>query len=85
MFTVSTPGFLSFSGTSLVLGVRIGFEGREFVLASALIVVYKVLSIYRFLPGFREIAVFEKSNRFSILFLDGRYRKGVRALARAQI
>ena len=35
------------------------------------IVVYKVLSIYRFLPGFREIAVFEKSNRFFILFCTG--------------
>ena len=49
------------------------------------IVVYKVLSIYRFLPGFREIAVFEKGKRFFKFFLDGRYRKGVRALARAQI
>ena len=48
-------------------------------------VVYKVLSIYRVLPGFREIPVFEKSNRFFILFLDGRYREGVKALARAQI
>ena len=46
MFTVSTPGFLSF-GTfergflerSLVLGVRVrvGFGGREGALASALI------------------------------------------------
>ena len=48
-------------------------------------VVYKVLSIYRFLPGFHEIAVFEKVIDFFILFLDGRYREGVRALARAQI
>ena len=48
-------------------------------------VVYRVLSIYRFLPGFREFAFFEKSKRFVILFLDGRYREGVRALARAQI
>ena len=48
-------------------------------------IVYRVLSIYRFLPGFREIAFFEKSKRFFILFLDGRYREGVRALARAQI
>ena len=44
MFTVSTPGFLSF-GTfergflerSLVLGVRVGFGGRKGALASALI------------------------------------------------
>ena len=41
--------------------------------------------MYRFLPGFREIAVYGKSNRFFILFLDERYREGVRALARAQI
>ena len=44
-----------------------------------------MLSIYRVLPGFRGFAVFEKIKRFFILFLDGRYREGVRALARAQI
>ena len=27
-------------------------------------IVYKVLSIYRVLPGFREFAFFEKSKRF---------------------
>ena len=55
-------------------------------------VVYKVLSIYRVLPGFREFAVFEKSERFlrkvsdfSTFFLDECYIEGVRALARAQI
>ena len=48
-------------------------------------VVYKVLSIYRFLPGFREFAVFEKSKQFFYIFLDGCYIEGVRALARAQI
>ena len=31
-------------------------------------VVYRVISIYRFLPGFREFAFFEKSKRFFILF-----------------
>ena len=80
MFTVSTPGFLSFwdfltffFGRSLVLGGWVGFGGREGALASALIyivVVYKVLSIYRVLPGFREIAVFEKIDRFFKLFLN---------------
>ena len=51
-----------------------------------IVVVYKVLSIYRVLPGFREFAVFEKSKRFFyIFFLDGYYIEGVRALARAQI
>ena len=39
---------------------------------------FKVLSIYSVLPGFREFAVFEKIKRFFILFLDGRYREGVR-------
>ena len=48
-------------------------------------IVYKVLSIYRVLPGFREFAVFEKIKRFFIIFLDGCYIEGVRALARAQI
>ena len=48
-------------------------------------IVYKVLSIYRVLPGFREFAVFEKSKRFFYIFLDGCYIEGVRALARAQI
>ena len=53
---------------------------------SCMYIVYRVLSIlYRFSPGFREIAVFEKSKRFFILFFDGRYREGIRALARAQI
>ena len=50
-----------------------------------LYIVYRVLSIYRVLPGFREFAVFEKSKRFFILFLDGRYREGIKALTRAQI
>ena len=40
-----------------------------------LYIVYRVLSIYWFLPGFREIAVFEKIIRFFILFFDGRYRE----------
>ena len=36
-----------------------------------IVVVYKVLSIYRVLPGFGEIPVFEKINRFFIhLFLN---------------
>ena len=49
-------------------------------------VVYKVLSIYRFLPGFREFAFFEKSKRFFYnFFLDRCYIEVVRALARAQI
>ena len=51
-------------------------------------IVYKVLSIYKVLPGFREFAVFDnkkKTNRFFYTFLDGRYKEGVRALARAQI
>ena len=33
-----------------------------------IVVVYKVLSIYRVLPGFREFAVFEKSKRFFYIF-----------------
>ena len=52
---------------------------------SLIYIVYKVLSIYRVLPGFREFAVFEKSKRFFYIFLDGCYIEGVRALARAQI
>ena len=39
-------------------------------------VVYKVLSIYRVLPGFREFAVFEKSKRFFILFFGWALQKG---------
>ena len=39
-------------------------------------VVYKVLSIYRVLPGFREFAVFEKSKRFFILFFRWALQKG---------
>ena len=31
-----------------------------YVICIIYMVVYKVLSIYRFLPGFREIVVFEK-------------------------
>ena len=31
-------------------------------------VVYRVLSIYRVLPGFREFAVFEKSKQFFYIF-----------------
>ena len=45
MFTVSTPFFFEFLGLlnefflrSLVLGVRVGFGGREGALASALII-----------------------------------------------
>ena len=58
---------------------------RSYCFASTVIVVNKVLSIYRFLPGFREIAVFEMNNRFFI-FLDGRYRdQGVKALAKVQM
>ena len=38
---------------------------RRWALARArIVVVYKVLSIYRFLPGFREFAFFEKCKRF---------------------
>ena len=48
-------------------------------------IVYKVLSIYRVLPGFREFAVFEKIKRFFYIFFDRCYIEGVRALARAQI
>ena len=33
-----------------------------------IMVVYKVLSIYRVLPGFREFAVFEKIKRFFYIF-----------------
>ena len=47
-------------------------------------VAYKVLSIYRVLPGFREFAVFERSKRFFIFF-GWALQKGVRALARARI
>ena len=48
-------------------------------------IVYRVLSIYRVLPGFREFAVFEKIKRFFILFFGWALQRGVRALARAQI
>ena len=39
-------------------------------------VVYKVLSIYRFLPGFREFAVFEKSKRFFYIFFGWVLHRG---------
>ena len=39
-------------------------------------IVYRVLSIYRFLPGFREIAFFEKSKRFFILFFGWTLQRG---------
>ena len=68
MFTLSTPGFLSF-GTfergflerSLVLGVRVGFGGREGALASALmyIVAYIAARIYRGWHESQECAIFK--------------------------
>ena len=39
-------------------------------------VVYKVLSIYRVLPGFREFAVFEKSKRFFYIFFGWVLHRG---------
>ena len=39
-------------------------------------IVYKVLSIYRFLPGFREFAVFEKSKRFFYIFFGWVLHRG---------
>ena len=39
-------------------------------------IVYKVLSIYRVLPGFREFAVFEKIKRFFILFFGWVLHRG---------
>ena len=39
-------------------------------------VVYKVLSIYRFLPGFREFAVFEKSKQFFYIFFGWVLHRG---------
>ena len=60
--------------------VRVGFGGREGALASALIIyiyiVYRVLSIYRFLPGFRKFAVFEKSKRFFYIFFGWVLHRG---------
>ena len=64
---------------------RVGQGACQHPNSTSIYIVYKVLSIYRVLPGFREFAVFTKSKRFFILFLDGRYREGIRALARAQI
>ena len=47
------------------------------MLASTVIyIVYKVLSIYRVLPGFREFAVFEKIKRFFILFFGRTLERG---------
>ena len=41
-------GFLDdFFGKSLVLGVRVGFGGREGALASALICIYVYMYVYR--------------------------------------
>ena len=39
-------------------------------------VVYRVLSIYRVLPGFREFAVFEKSKRFFYIFFGWVLHRG---------
>ena len=39
-------------------------------------IVYKVLSIYRVLPGFREFAVFEKSKRFFYIFFGWVLHRG---------
>ena len=41
-----------------------------------IVVVYKVLSIYRVLPGFREFAVFEKSKRFFYIFFGWVLHRG---------
>ena len=39
-------------------------------------IVYKVLSIYRVLPGFREFAVFEKIKRFFYIFFGWVLQRG---------
>ena len=39
-------------------------------------IVYKVLSIYRVLPGFREFAVFKKSKRFFNIFFGWVLHRG---------
>ena len=39
-------------------------------------IVYRVLSIYRVLPGFREFAVFEKSKRFFYIFFGWVIHRG---------
>ena len=39
-------------------------------------VVYRVLSIYRVLPGFREFAVFEKIKRFFYIFFGWVLHRG---------
>ena len=39
-------------------------------------IVYRVLTIYRVLPGFREFAVVEKSKRFFRLFWMGVTKRG---------
>ena len=39
-------------------------------------IVYKVLSIYRVLPGFREFAVFKKSKRFFYIFFGWVLHRG---------
>ena len=44
--------------------------------STQIVVVYKVLSIYRFLPGFREFAVFEKSKRFFYIFFGWVLQRG---------
>ena len=64
---------------------RCYIEGVRALARAQIYIVYKVLSIYRVLPGFREFAVFEKSKRFFYIFLDECYIEGVRALARAQM
>ena len=65
---------------------RCYIEGVRALARAQIYIVYKVLSIYRVLPGFREFAFFEKSKRFFYnFFLDGCYIERGRALARAQI
>ena len=39
-------------------------------------IVYRVLSIYRFLPGFRKFAVFEKIKRFFYIFFGWVLHRG---------
>ena len=48
-------------------------------------IVYKVLSIYRVLPGFREFAVFEKIKRFFYIFFDRCYIEGVISDTKAEL
>ena len=41
-----------------------------------IVVAYRVLSIYRVLPGFREFAVFEKRKRFFYIFFGWVLHRG---------